>query len=557
MDEEKQVKKLSAGKKGIIIAVTVVALVLAAYLGLCYWVDSSAAIMPNVTVAGVELEGMTQAEAQTALEQNVTDKKEEMVVTLTCKDWKGELNAAQMQYDWSKLAQWAYEQGRGGFLGAGVRYLRYLTAGSQGDVGMARVEAQPAYDELMAQAEQAVTVAVKENAYSVKGDKLTFTKGVTGSTINTEGILPQVMEAFDKLFAGEEIQPIAIPTKEIPFQPADFQAVHKDVFVEPQDAHLAPKTFKVVGHVVGVDFDVKALESAYNQAKEGESFQVALKLTTPKETAESLQSKLFRDLLGSATSRVGGSANRKSNVRLSAQACNGKIILPGETFSYNGTTGSRSASKGYLPAPVYSGGASVDDVGGGICQTSSTIYYAVLHTTLEVTERRNHMYAVGYVPDGMDATVYYGSTDFKFKNNTPYPLKVVTKSYDSGGQRYLKVEIYGTNVTGYHAVPKNAVGDYVEPTTKYVADSSVPRGTTVVDRKQNPYRGRKATVVRYVYDKNGNLVEKQNMRSSTYKMRPKTIRYNPADGNPANWPGGRPPTPAPAPAPAPAPTPAP
>ena len=555
MDEQKQAKKLSFGKKGIIAAVVVAALVLAAYLGLCYWVDSSAKIMPNITVAGVELGGMTQAEAQAALEQNITDHKDDMVVTLTSKGWEGKISAADMQYDWSVPAKWAAEQGQGGFMGAGIQYLRYLTAGSQGSTELARIEAQPAYDALIAEAEKTVTVPVKESAYEVKGDKLVYTKGVTGVTIDAEGILPQVMDAFDKLFAGEEAEAIAIPTKEIPFQAANFQAIHDAVFTQPQDAHM-DKSHKIVPHVVGVDFDVKALESAYNQAKEGETFNTALKLTTPKETAETFRSKLFRDQLGTATSRVGGSPNRKSNVKLSAQACNGKIILPGETFSYNGTTGSRSASKGYLPAPVYSGGASVDDVGGGICQTSSTIYYAVLHTTLEVTERRNHMYAVGYVPDGMDATVFYGSTDFKFKNNTPYPVKLVTKSYDQGGQRYLKVEIYGTNVTGYHAVPKNTVGDYVEPTTKYVADSSVPRGTTVVDRKQNPYRGRKATVVRYVYDKNGNLVEKQNMRSSSYKMRPKTIRYNPADGNPANWPGGKPPV-APTPTPTPTPTPAP
>lgn len=118
---------------------------------------------------------------------------------------------------------------------------------------------------------------------------------------------------------------------------------------------------------------------------------------------------------------MSGSSNRKFNVKLSAEACNGVILMPGEEFSYNNTTGSRSADKGYLPAPVYSGGASVDETGGGICQTSSTIYYAVLHTTLEIVERHAHMYSVGYVPDGMDATVYFGLSDFRFKNNTDYP----------------------------------------------------------------------------------------------------------------------------------------
>ena len=93
-----------------------------------------------------------------------------------------------------------------------------------------------------------------------------------------------------------------------------------------------------------------------------------------------------------------GTPKPVSYTHLSAKACNGVILLPGEVFSYNNTTGSRSASKGYQAAPVYVGGASTDEVGGGICQTSSTIYYAVLHTTLEVVERRSHMYNTGYVP---------------------------------------------------------------------------------------------------------------------------------------------------------------
>ena len=79
---------------------------------------------------------------------------------------------------------------------------------------------------------------------------------------------------------------------------------------------------------------------------------------------------------------------------------------------------------GYKSATVYSGGKTVEEVGGGVCQTSSTIYYALLHSALEVVERYNHGYNTGYVPVGMDATVYYGVTDFRFKNNTDYPIKV-------------------------------------------------------------------------------------------------------------------------------------
>lgn len=353
-----------------------------------------------------------------------------------------------------------------------------------------------------------------------------------------EALQQAVTQGSANVTVDLEAQHTAVET---PPQEPDFNAVHKELYTEAVDSKMDPETHQLTDHVVGVDFDPEVLRSAYGQAKEGETFSIPLTITQPKETKESLNAKLFRDLLGQGTSNVGGTANRKHNVKLSAAACNGKILLPGEEFSYNTATGSRSASKGYLAAPVYSGGASVDEVGGGICQTSSTIYTAVLHTTLEVVERRNHMYAVGYVPDGMDATVYYGSTDFRFKNNTDYPVKIVTESYDQGGQRKLTVKIYGTNVDGRYAVPDASTFDEITPTKKYQPDNTVPRGTLVLDKKQNAYRGRSAQTYRYIYEKNGTLVEKQNMGVSKYKMRPSLYYYNPLDGDPANWPNGVPP----------------
>lgn len=265
--------------------------------------------------------------------------------------------------------------------------------------------------------------------------------------------------------------------------------------------------------------------------------------TQPKVTRESLESQMFQDLLGEGTTRVSGSANRKHNVKLSAEACNNIILLPGEVFSYNDTTGSRSVDKGYLNAPVYKAGESVDDIGGGICQTSSTIYYAVLHTNLEVVERHCHQFNTGYVDLGMDATVYYGSLDFRFKNSTKYPIKIVTESYDSNGARYLTVKIYGTNPDGIYAVPKSSVFDKVSPTTVYKPKDGVARGSLVLDKEQYAYTGWSAHTYRYIYDKDGNELEKQDMGGSKYKMRPNTYFYNPADGDPSTWVNGKPPAP--------------
>ena len=147
---------------------------------------------------------------------------------------------------------------------------------------------------------------------------------------------------------------------------------------------------------------------------------------------------------------------------------------------------------------------------------------------------------MGYVPDGMDATVWYGSLDFKFKNNTNYPVKVVTESYDKNGRRYLTVKLYGTNEDGHSVKPDSEVFDWISPTTQYKPDGSVPQGTTRVDTAQKAYTGRKARTYRYVYDKDGNLLEKQDLGVSSYEMRPKTILYNPADGDPASWVDGVP-----------------
>src|SRR5699024_9850628 len=218
--------------------------------------------------------------------------------------------------------------------------------------------------------------------------------GRTGVSVSGDGVLDAVLDALDeamerKLGQGEEGYVEAERTlqpQENPPQEPDFQEIHREVYAQVQDAQMDPETFEVSESVVGVDFDVEALRTAYAAAGEGETFSIPLEITQPKETRESLEAKLFRDLLGEGTSAVSGSANRKFNVKLSAQACNGVVLMPGEVFSYNNTTGSRTADKGYLPAPAYVGGASTDEVGGGICQTSSTIYYAVLHTNLEIVE---------------------------------------------------------------------------------------------------------------------------------------------------------------------------
>ena len=165
-----------------------------------------------------------------------------------------------------------------------------------------------------------------------------------------------------------------------------------------------------------------------------------------------MNANLFKDTLGSySSSAAGGTSGRIHNVGLTASICNGQIVLPGETFSFNGVVGDTTAEKGYQEAAGYQDGKVVQVLGGGECQVSSTLFSAILYTDLDVLERANHSMPVHYVPSGMDATVFWDSPDFKFENNHKYPVKIVM-NMDSSDT--LTVKILGTKENDYTIEPR-------------------------------------------------------------------------------------------------------
>lgn len=551
MRGQREAKSEGGNKLPWIIAGAAVGILAAAYLGTCAWAAGRQTILPNVSVAGVDVSNMTMEQAKSAIEDTVKQKGENISFTLSYEDIRESLTADQLAIDAGRSAQDAWSIGHGNFFAGGPRLVGHML-GMSGQVPLALPEDDPALTDLMDRMEQAVNAAAGDHGYQVEGDKLVMTKGAPVVTVDWETAKAQVRENLQSALKnglgssgdGPAGSNLILFASRGEVEEPDFEAIRRAVYTEPRDASLDVNTMEVSDHAVGVDFDVETLKTAYRNAKSGERFSVPLTVTQPKVTREDLEGRLFRDLLGEATTRVSGSSARKTNVKLAAAACNEKILLPGEEFSYNNTTGSRSPDKGYLPAPIYAGGRSEDGVGGGICQVSSTIYYAVLHTTLEIVERHDHQFAVSYLDPGMDATVYYGSLDFRFKNNTNYPIKVVTRSYDnSKGVRYLEVQLYGTNEDGRYGKPSNAVFDKVAPSTAYKPDPNVARGTLVLDKEQYAYTGMKARTYRTICEADGTVVEKQDLGVSTYKMRPNTYFYNPADGDPSTWPNGKPPAP--------------
>ncbi|MCH5296408.1 MAG: VanW family protein [Ruminococcus sp.] len=143
-------------------------------------------------------------------------------------------------------------------------------------------------------------------------------------------------------------------------------------------------------------------------------------------------------------------ANGTNNMAVSLKACNGSVIEPGEVWSFNKCTGdSNLESNGYLPAHVISDGKLVDGIGGGLCQSSSTIYNAAIRANMDVEERYNHKWASTYVPTGLDATIDYPGLDLKLKNPTDYQMFIECKVYDGN---ILTASIWGYKSSNYDEI---------------------------------------------------------------------------------------------------------
>lgn len=510
------------GRKGPIVAGVLVAVLAASYLGLCTWVGASGTTLPGTTAGGMDLGGLTRTQVESRLEEELAQHYTGKEITLQVEgaNQSYAVSGSVLSVDTGAVTDAACGLSQGNFFSRGWRLIRSLVGGNDIEVPLSYTqEGEAQVDTLLEQIESELGGGVQETTWEVQGDQLVFHMGTPGRAFDLTNTKEDILSAF----AEESQEPLVLSTVTTDPSDVDMQAVHNQVYAQVQNASLDKETFEVTPSVTGLDFQVPDAEAALEGAAWGSDVPVPLTVTEPTVSTESLKSLLFRDVLGEASSNVSGSSNRKSNVKLSASVCDGIILLPGEVFSYNNTTGSRTSDKGYLPAPSYVGGKSTDEVGGGICQTSSTIYYAALNSNLKIVERHNHMFAVGYVPDGMDATVWYGASDFRFENSTEYPIKIVTVYQNSR----LTVQIYGTKTDDLYVKMTNKELSSTSWSTEYKVDPSLPAGSTRTE--QTPYRGRVVEAYRNVYDGSGNLVSSTLETKSTYKMRNQIILVSPYD----------------------------
>ncbi len=206
----------------------------------------------------------------------------------------------------------------------------------------------------------------------------------------------------------------------------------------------------------GYDVDLQKRTADIEECFDSRDFSAEIDAEREKFSVSSDEIKDQYRELSSYETHTTNIAVRNKNVSLAADSINGTIVRPGEEFSYNGTVGKRTKEKGYGEAGAYLNGEVVQEIGGGVCQVSTTLYNAVFRAGLKSTERTSHTFAPSYVTPGLDATVSWGGPDYKFVNNSPYPVGIKAH-YEN---RKVKVSIFGVPV-----LPEGETWDLVSSKT--------------------------------------------------------------------------------------------
>ena len=534
-------KRLSggAGKKPLIIIGILVAVLAAAYLGLCAYAASLDVFFPNTTINGVDVAGITVQQAGEELGSTLPQRTMAFYLPLTDKSGDGvtapegetlydpepaatvscESLGITQDLDYTAYAQSVYDrsQGQSGFFQGGWSFLAHLFR-SQGAKGVYLEPDETVFRQKLSELAQTFSRPAQDTSYEVGQDSLTVTRELDGLAVTEADLEQPIREALSSEADGAVYVDAAI----LPAQALSAQDIHDAVAGSMKNAGYDAATDSITPEQAGAEFDVAEAQSLLDAASPGETVEIPADIQQPHVTAAELKDVLFRDVLGQCRTHVSGTTARINNVKLSAAACNGVVLNTGDVFSYNATTGQRTTAKGYQAAPADVGGETVDEVGGGVCQTSSTIYYACLRANLEITERYAHRYVPAYIDWGMDATVSWGGPDYKFTNNTDYPIKIVA-TYSGG---YLTVKILGTNVDGTYVKMTNEVLSKTNWETVYKDDETLPAGTEKVTT--TPYTGYKVKSYRNVYSADGKLISSTYEATSDYKVRNKVISRGPA-----------------------------
>ena len=386
-------------------------------------------------------------------------------------------------------------------------------------------QVEPAYRQTAAVLDDGTTVTAEQLGYTSNyTDVLTraWSAGRTGSLVERYKRIQlsmnapsahQVSRSFydDQLvrqYAAQLAQQVDTPARD-----ASLKAFNVETYAfefEPEQ----------VGYTLNQESLVASIENALSTG--GGNINMVIATVAPAVTQENVASQ-YGMISYAVTNASSSSSNRLSNIKQSLQAINGVWLDPGESFSFNEVVGQRTTERGYKTATAYSGGKVTEEVGGGICQVSTTLFNAAVKANLKINERHPHSLTVSYVDLGKDAAVDWGNKDLKFTNNSDDRIYICCYLTDD---KRVRFGIFGKLLPdGMSITVEGQKTGTVDYKTEYQMSFELFSGQTRL--LQQGKKGYKATAYKVWWDAQGNEIKREELCKSTYQATPEIIEYGP------------------------------
>lgn len=472
-------------------------------------------IINNVYINGVSVSSLSTEEARNKLEP-VLQEHLEKEISIKFEDYKTSILPAEINfsYDIASALEEAYGLGRtGSILTNNFRILISLFKKTNIDAPISYNSEK--LDNVIENISVEIPNLVVNPTYYINNNELILSKGSVGNKLDKEVTKQLIISSIN-----DTVQEITLPVNSVQPEEISVEKIHKDIYSEPENAYVTKNPYSVTVEKRGVDF-ANSIEEVKNMVNNSESDEVSIPLvyTDAEITVADLGEDIFGNTISTSSTKYDiTNVNRATNLEIAVNKINGIVLAPGEVFSFNKVVGERTAKSGFKEATIYADGELDYGLGGGICQVSSNLYYSVLLANLEIVERKNHSMTVNYIPIGCDATVSYGSVDFKFKNSRNYPIKI-DASINTG--------IINIAIKGVQEKSEYTVDIIVETTQKddfetiYEHSSSVPEGSEFI--KQTGKYGYKCSTYRVLYQ-NGKLLSKTLLSTDTYKPQKQIVQ---------------------------------
>lgn len=544
--EDMPPKRKKSTKVGIILGLIAGGLIVLLVLVMLIWgiiLICGDTIFPNVYVAGINVGGMDRQSAIETVEEPLASSYASSTLKIQLPDRTLALtpDKTNVVLDGEEAIDAAMEYGRSGNpFSAVTTYLanRYqdnkeYSVDLHSALDLDTEYIRSALEEVAAQVQTSPSPSTA--SYDEEKEQLIIEVGYPERELNVDELFDVVYTAF----SNSNFAPIQWAYDEEPTEHVDLTPYFERYCTAVQDAYYDEETRVIADAVAGYGFDMDTVMQKMSTASPGSRLVINMTDLEPTVTVEVLEKEMFGTELFAHSTEYVNNANRTKNLTLACQAINGMILNPGDVFSFNNAVGERTAAKGYLPATVYNGGQSVDELGGGVCQVASTLYYCTLHLNLEQVHREPHIYVVTYVPYGMDATVYWGQIDYQFRNTLSHPIRIMANTDDG----HVNISFQGIKETdNVVKMSYNILATYPWQEIVELDETKEPGYRQV---EVTPYTGYRVETYKAILDADGNEISKELEAISVYSKRDQKVIVGPDDTtipddpfDPDLWPGG-------------------